>query len=70
MAIDNDDWSIENAKENLQRNNCSKVELKKADNVIGDDLYDIILANINKNVIVDNFSSLGQTISTWRVFCW
>jgi ribosomal protein L11 methyltransferase len=58
MAIDNDDWSIENTRENLQRNNSSKVVLKKADNADSDDQYDIILANINRNVIVDNFPSL------------
>jgi ribosomal protein L11 methyltransferase len=57
-AIDNDDWSIENARENLQRNNSSKVEVKMAGNASGDERYDIILANINKNVIVDNFPSL------------
>ena len=58
FAVDYDEWSIENAAENLARNNCSKFELKKADNAIGDKQYDIILANINKNVILDNFASL------------
>src|SRR5918995_4444294 len=31
LAIDNDTWSIENAYENIKRNNCTAIELKLAD---------------------------------------
>ena len=55
FAVDYDEWSIENAKENLEKNNCSKFVLKKADNAVGEGQYDILLANINKNVILENF---------------
>ena len=63
FAIDYDEWSIENAAENLARNNCSKFELKQADNAAGNDQFDIILANINKNVILDNFSLLVKLLA-------
>ncbi len=63
FAVDYDEWSIENAEENLKRNNCSKFELKKADNAAREEQYDIILANINKNVIQDNFPSLVELLS-------
>ena len=63
VAVDYDQWSIENAEENLVRNNCSRVVLKKTDTVAGEGQYDIILANINKNVILDNFSSLVKKLS-------
>ncbi len=62
IAADNDDWSITNATENLQRNNCGSVELRKVDNALLNESFDIILANINKNVIVDNFSVLVQQL--------
>ncbi len=58
LAVDNDEWSIANAAENLQRNNCGKTELRKADNTLLNESFDIILANINKNVILDNFETL------------
>ena len=58
IAVDNDEWSIENAKENIQRNNCHKIELKKSDTILKSELFNIILANINKNVILEHFSSL------------
>ncbi|NOT52582.1 MAG: 50S ribosomal protein L11 methyltransferase [Chitinophagaceae bacterium] len=58
IAVDNDDWSISNAEENIQNNNCSRIKLKKADSAEMTGHFDIILANINKNVIVENFPSL------------
>lgn len=62
LAVDNDDWSIENTKENLERNNCVKVDLKKADDALMNENFDIILANINKNVILENFLLLTQQL--------
>jgi len=53
-AIDNDDWSIENAKENIAANNCAAIHISKASRLEDGKVYDIILANINLNVIVDN----------------
>ena len=61
-AIDNDDWSIENAKENFQKNNCSQIELRKASDASSDIQFDVILANINKNVILDNFEILKNEL--------
>ena len=58
MAIDNDDWSIANAIENFERNSCRNIRLEKNDRLTGDEKYEVILANINKNVILENFSSL------------
>jgi len=63
FAVDYDEWSIENAAENLVRNNCSKFNLKKSDNASGEEQYDIVLTNINKNVIMDNFSLLVKQLS-------
>jgi ribosomal protein L11 methyltransferase len=62
LAIDNDDWSIENAAENISRNNCSRIQLQKAESAAGEGVYDIILANINKNVILDNMASLANQL--------
>jgi ribosomal protein L11 methyltransferase len=63
QAIDNDSWSIDNADENIQRNNCTKIELRLAGNAAMDGNFDIILANINKNVILDNFDTLAKQLS-------
>lgn len=63
FAVDNDEWSITNAEENRQRNNCSRIILEKAGDAKTGEQYDIILANINKNVILDNFSSLVRQLT-------
>lgn len=57
-AIDNDDWSIENGKENISANNCSHINIYKENKIDTAAAYDIILANINLNVIMDNLSNL------------
>lgn len=63
-AIDMDDFSIENATENVERNKCHKIEIVQADLFISIKKFDIILANINKNVIIDNIQSFASALNT------
>ena len=63
LAIDNDEWSIENAKENVSRNNCTNIDLSLNDNPDGDESFDIILANINKNVILTYLFVLAKRLN-------
>lgn len=60
-AIDNDDWSIENSKENITANSCSKINVEKADSILVNEKYDIILANINLNVILANLPGIAAS---------
>lgn len=62
-AIDNDEWSIENAKENLERNNCNKIILYRADELNEGKQFDIILANINRNVILQFLPAMKQHLA-------
>jgi ribosomal protein L11 methyltransferase len=62
-AIDNDDWSIENAAENFQGNNCPGIILRKAESMQQESCFDIILANINRNVIVAQMSIFKQHLT-------
>ena len=62
MAIDIDEWSINNAKENIQQNNCEDIELKLGHEVPAEK-FDIILANINKNVILDSLEALKNALA-------
>ncbi|MBS1512197.1 MAG: 50S ribosomal protein L11 methyltransferase [Bacteroidetes bacterium] len=62
LAIDNDDWSIENATENVLTNNAVKIELKKANSLEGLGEYDIIIANINLNVLLQNMASIAASV--------
>jgi ribosomal protein L11 methyltransferase len=60
-AIDYDEWSIENSKENIATNNCAGISLIKAETITTNKVYDIILANINLHVILNNFSAIKAT---------
>jgi len=62
LGTDNDEWSIRNSKENIERNECNKVELKLLDVVPQEKQFDIILANINKNVILENLHLLSKQL--------
>ena len=62
-AIDNDEWSINNAAENLNTNHCTKINLEQADAVPQNQQYDIVLANINKNVILENLPALKSLMN-------
>lgn len=54
LAIDNDEWSITNAKENTLQNGCNKISIEQHNAIPVVEKYDIILANINLNVIKAN----------------
>ena len=62
-AIDNDDWSIANAGENFEKNNCTTINLRKASNAASETKFDLILANINKNVIIENMALLSELLN-------
>jgi ribosomal protein L11 methyltransferase len=62
VAIDNDDWSIENAKENIIENHCIKISVQKSDTIPENEPFDIILANINKHVLLREMIKMGQQL--------
>jgi ribosomal protein L11 methyltransferase len=61
-AIDNDEWSIENAKENFQKNDVHSITLYRS-SAMPKDSFDIILANINRNVLNEYASALVSILS-------
>jgi len=63
LAIDNDDWSIENARENFKMNNCTVAKIVKADSADQHQRFDIILANIVKNVILANMDFMVGSLN-------
>lgn len=58
VGIDCDDWSIDNAKENLAANGCTKTSIVKAETIPAEYKGEIILANINLNIIAGNMKEI------------
>ncbi len=66
LAIDNDEWSVTNAQENIIQNNCNKIVVEQQSIIPTEEKYDIILANINLNVIS---ASLEDIFSVAGIGC-
>lgn len=63
LAVDNDDWSIENAIENTRANGCNAITVVQAETVPANGPFQIILANINKNVILEHMPLLAAGLA-------
>ena len=67
LAIDNDEWSIENSKENITQNNCTAIKIIFKDFIKTPDKFDVILANINLNIILTNLPSIAAAANDTAV---
>ncbi len=62
-AIEIEEWSAENCAFNALQNNCTKISsLHGGKELIGNQQFDIILANINKNVLRDQLSIYARQL--------
>ena len=63
LAVDNDDWCIENSIENTQNNGCQLVRIEKVESAYQKENFDIIIANVNRHIIEANLLELSQLAS-------
>jgi len=61
LAVDNDDWCIENARENIQNNDVQRIRVKKVVSALQNELFDVILANVNRHIIEANLDEITQS---------
>ena len=56
VAVEIEDWTVENARENSELNNYASIDVRlgDAETIDGEAPFDIILANINRNVLLDD----------------
>jgi len=65
IGIDFDKWAYENSVENAQINAISTINFIHGDaNLIGDEKFDIILANINRNIILQDIAIYVKAMNT------
>ncbi|MDO7170555.1 50S ribosomal protein L11 methyltransferase [Mariniflexile sp. AS56] len=54
-AVDYDNWCFLNSVENVERNNCASITAIEGDaSVLAGKKYDIIIANINRNILLND----------------
>jgi ribosomal protein L11 methyltransferase len=65
LAIDVEQWAFENTLENIERNSCRNIQAEHGDvkNIIGQQ-FDLILANINKNVLKADMQQYASCLPT------
>ena len=56
VAIDLDPIAVQNTKDNLDVNNINTITVQEGDSsLIKENIYDYVLANINKNILLNDF---------------
>lgn len=66
MGIDIDAWCIENSAENIAQNHIQNMELLMggAETIPANQQYDIILANINRNILLQDGAAYVQHLAS------
>lgn len=61
LAIDNDQWSYENATENAEKNNADRLTIEVGSiEDVKPEPFDIILANINRNILLTYMTNIYE----------
>jgi ribosomal protein L11 methyltransferase len=68
VAIDNDHWAYENHLENNQRNNIHNCTVLLGDaSAIPNQQFDIVLANINRNILLNDMHHYTHAMKTGSI---
>lgn len=63
-AIDNDTWCYKNSIENCKRNHCNHITVYQGDaSLLIDKNYDLILANINRNILLNDIETFSNSLN-------
>lgn len=64
LGIDIEDWAVTNTKENIEANNCKKMEVLLGDKqLLKDQKFEVILANINRNVLLSDIPIYARCLN-------
>ena len=62
VAIDNEDWAVENCRENCERNDVDNVITLLGEKEKVNGTFDTVLANINRHIILASFDVIQQCL--------
>lgn len=64
LAIDIDDWAVENTMENIERNGRPAIDVRKGNSsLLGGMTFDRILANINRNILLHDLPNYASSLN-------
>lgn len=62
-AIDIDEWAYKNTLENIKKNNCTNIKTLQGNaSLLEDQMFDIIIANINRNILMDDIKHYTKVL--------
>ncbi len=62
-GIDIDEWAYNNALDNLELNGVKNMKIQMGGaELLGDKSYDVILANINRNILLDDMAAYAKVL--------
>jgi ribosomal protein L11 methyltransferase len=63
-AIDIDNWCYQNTLENVERNDCHKIEtFEGGAELLQGRNYDVIIANINRNILLEDMETYNNSLN-------
>lgn len=63
-AIDNDEWAYRNSIDNIAKNKTKDIHVSLGDaSLLKDKKFDVIFANINKNILLANMEAYAQSLN-------
>lgn len=65
-AYDIDEWAVTNAIENCEMNHCNHIRIQQGTiaTVMLDNVYDLMLANINRNILLDEMPLYASKLTS------
>ncbi|OJW81675.1 MAG: hypothetical protein BGO69_14275 [Bacteroidetes bacterium 46-16] len=64
LAVDSDTWSYQNAMENIKQNSCTSITVLQGSlEYVKMEKFDIILANINRNILLTYMNKLATLVA-------
>ncbi len=68
LAVDTEPWTVENARDNAAENNCHGIEcrLGGVETLADEAPFDLILANINRNVLLEDMHEYARLLPAGR----
>lgn len=63
LAVDIDEWAYRNAIDNVKLNGCDNISVALgSDNLLTDNDFDIVLANINRNILLGGMEAYASSL--------
>ncbi len=71
LAVDIDSWCVDNSRDNIKLNNVGNIEVAEGDaaSLAGKGPFDVVLANINRNILLEDIPSYVAEMAPGAMLC-